>query len=115
MRQTMRERSQTMSANPRYDGKPLLRLLELYVLWAIGELSEVDEGRLVAMTPKLQSIYGVSGAWHDVLAAAVHMPKDMPASIQQIWAKNTAIANKKNANLSPQVFAEMFVDENLAK
>lgn len=27
-----------MASNPRYDGKPLLRLLELYVLRAIDEL-----------------------------------------------------------------------------
>lgn len=29
-----------MATNPRYDGQPLLRLLELYVLRAIGELSQ---------------------------------------------------------------------------
>ena len=102
-----------MSSGSRYDGKPLLKLLELYVLWAIGELSEVDESRLVAMTPKLQSIYGVSGSWHDVLAAAVHLPKDMPVAIRQMWAKNTKIANEISAILTPQTFAEMFVDKNL--
>ena len=47
--------------NPRYNGKPLLRLLELYVLHVIGEISADDAERMVAMTPKLREIYGHSG------------------------------------------------------
>ena len=45
----------------RYDGQPLLRLLELYVLWAIGELPQAEQDRLNTMAPKLQSIYGGGG------------------------------------------------------
>ena len=33
------------------DGQPLLRLLELYVLWAIGELSQELEDGLKKMAP----------------------------------------------------------------
>ena len=50
-----------MSTGPRYEGKPLLRLLELYVLKAIGELSQESEDSLKAMGPKLQAIYGGDG------------------------------------------------------
>jgi hypothetical protein len=105
---------QIVTPNPRYDGKPLLRLLELYVLWAIGALSESDEKILTAMTPKLQSTYKVSGSWHEVIASAIRIPADMPTAIQRMWAKNTEIARENGATLTPQQFAEMFVDENLA-
>lgn len=103
-----------MTANPRYDGKALLRLLELYVLRAIGELSQAEEDKLVAMAPKLHSLYGGSGEWHEAIAASMKMPPNMPALIQEIWTKNREIAHANQVTLAPQQFAEMFVDENFA-
>ncbi|MER8446092.1 hypothetical protein NKH52_23145 [Mesorhizobium sp. M1066] len=103
-----------MATNPRYDGQPLLRLLELYVLWAIGELSQESEDGLKKMAPKLQSIYGGDGQWHDAIAQAMHMPEGMPAAIRDMWAKNLEIARVNNVTLTPQQFAKMFVDNNFA-
>ncbi len=103
-----------MSANPRYDGKPLLRMLEFYVLSAIGELSQAEESTLVGMAPKLHALYGGGGAWHEAIAASMKMPPDMPSAIQRAWANNCEIAKANNLTLTPQRFAEMFVDENFA-
>ena len=103
-----------MSTDPRYDGQPLLRLLELYVLWAIGKLSQESEDGLKKIGPKLQSIYGGDGQWHDAIAQAMHMPEGMPAAIRDMWARNLEIARVNNVTLTPQQFAEMFVDENFA-
>jgi len=103
-----------MSDNVRYDGKPLLRLLELYILKALDELPAVEQETLTRLAPKLQAIYGGNGQWHEAIEAAVHMPKDMPQVIRDMWAKNLEIAKAKNVPaLSAQQFAEMFVDENL--
>ena len=103
-----------MSDNPRYDGKPLLRLLELYILKALDELPAVEQETLTRLAPKLQAIYGGNGQWHEAIEAAVHMPKDMPQLIRDMWAKNLEIAQANNVPaLSAQKFAEMFVDENL--
>ena len=103
-----------MSDNSRYDGKPLLRLLELYILKALGELPAPEQETLDRMAPKLQAVYGGNGTWHGALEAAVHMPADMPQQIRDMWAKNLEIAKAKNVPaLSAQQFAEMFVDENL--
>ena len=103
-----------MSDNSRYDGKPLLRLLELYVLHALGELPQAEQESLERLAPKLQSIYGGNGQWHEALEAGVRMPADMSPVIREMWAKNLEIAQAKNVPaLSPQKFAEMFVDENL--
>jgi hypothetical protein len=103
-----------MTDNIRYDGKPLLRLLELYVLKAIDELTPLDQDTLTRMAPKLQAIYGGKGQWQEALEAGVRMPADMPQVIREMWAKNLEIAQANNVPaLSPQKFAEMFVDENL--
>ena len=103
-----------MATNARYNGKPLLRLLELYVLRAIGELSQSEERTLEEMAPKLQAIYGGRGQWHEAIAAALHIPPEMPTVIRDMWAKNLEVARSNGVTLPPQKFAEMFVDENFA-
>jgi hypothetical protein len=99
--------------NPRYQGKPLLRLLECYVLWTINELPEKEADALQAMTPKLRSIFQAEGNWQEVIAAAVKLPATMPAMIRESWHENIEIPQKSDAILTPQQFAEIFVDQNL--
>ncbi len=101
--------------NPRYQGKPLLRLLECYVLWAIDELGAGEATALREMTPKLQGIYRVDGTWQDILASIMQMPPNLPTLIRTLWDKNSEIARKAGSTLTPQAFAEMFVDQNLAQ
>lgn len=101
--------------NPRYHGKPLLRLLECYVLWAIGELPAQDAVMLQALAPKLQATYKVQGEWHVVLAAAVNLPRQMPDLMRATWRKNQQLAARQQQVLTPQQFAELFVDANFAK
>lgn len=103
-----------MSLGPsRYQGKPLLRLLECYVMSAIGELSESDSKAMTDMTPKLHSVYGTKGTWQEAIEKAVKLPANMPEMIRGMWTKNSEIARVKKLKLSPQQFAEMFVDQNL--
>jgi hypothetical protein len=102
------------TVNPRYQGKPLLRLLECYVLWAIDQLPATEMNTLKEMTPKLEAVYGVEGNWQQIIAAVVQLPPNMPDMIRVLWAKNTETARKNQATLTPQRFAEMFVDQNLA-
>jgi len=103
-----------MSDSLRYDGKPLLRLLELYILNAIDELPLAEREGLNRLAPKLQAVYGGKGQWHEAIEAAVRMPADMQQLIRDMWAKNLEIAGANNVPpLTPQKFAEMFVDENL--
>jgi hypothetical protein len=68
---------------------------------------------LTEMTPKLQSVYRVQGNWQQVIASAVKLPPNMPTLIKDLWNKNTEIARKGGTTLTPQQFAEMFVDQNL--
>ncbi len=103
----------THESRSRYTDRPLLRLIECYVLWAIERLSEAEANSLKEMTPKLESIYRVKGNWQQIVAAVMHMPPNMPALIEDLWIKNTEIARRNGVTLSPQQFTEMFVDQNL--
>jgi hypothetical protein len=103
----------TMDHNPRYSGKPLLRLLECYVLRAIGELPEKDAEILANITPKLQEIYAHEGQWPEIVAATVNLPPQASETIKDMWERNQKIASDSNVLLSAQEFAEMFVDDNL--
>ncbi len=98
---------------PRYQGKPLLRLLELYVLNAIGELSTDDAEKLTKMQPKLANLYGGQGSWDLIIASTMGFPDNMSALIRETWLRNQVIAKTHNLELTPQQFAEMFVDHNL--
>ena len=101
-----------MASNSRYDGKPLLKLLELYVLKAIGELPRNDEDLLNAMAPKLRAISGGGGQWHEAIESAVHMDADTPQQLRDMWARNLETARAHGLKLTPQQFAEMVADEN---
>jgi hypothetical protein len=99
----------------RYEGKPFLKLLDAYVLWAIDELPEGNAQSLAEMTPKLRSTYGLDGDWKQIVSAVMELPPNMPTLIRNLWIKNTEIAKRNGALLAPLEFAKMFVDANLVK
>ena len=101
-----------MDPNPRYDRKPLLRLVEFYILKAIGELSQKEEDALIAMAPRLQRISGGGGQWHEAIESAVHMDADTPEQLRGMWARNLEVARANGVKLTPQQFAEMVADSN---
>ncbi len=102
-----------MSNGDRYREKPLLRLLECYVLNAIGQLSVEEANRLLMLTPKLNQLYARSGSWCEVLAAELDLPLDLQELIEQSWLKYQEAEAGAGLTASSQKFAEMFVDANL--
>ena len=97
----------------RYAGKPMLRFLEAYVLWSINRLPSDSASGLNAMAPRLTQLFGGDGTWQSAVASTMELPENMPALIRERWVHNTGIAAKNDVRLSPQQFAEMFVDANL--
>lgn len=61
-----------------------------------------------------RSAGGGDGRWEDAIAKALHMPDTMPDAIRDMWKKNLKIAHDNKVTLTPQQFAEMFVDSNFA-
>jgi hypothetical protein len=97
----------------RYAGKPLLAVLEAYVLWSIDELPLAKADGLNAMAPKLAELFGGNGTWQSAVETTMELPANMPQLIQERWRHNLGIAAQAGVELAPQQFAEMFVDANL--
>lgn len=98
----------------RYEGQPWLRLLDSYVLWAIGALDDDTVARLERMTPKLQETYQQPGArWFEIIEREMGFPQTLPAALASSWARNSQIAAKRNEVIDPVDFAHRTVDENL--
>ncbi|GAA4786862.1 hypothetical protein [Lysobacter hankyongensis] len=99
----------------RYDGKPFLRLLELYVLNSIGELSDLDANRLRELEPGLRETYGVSGSWVEIVGAVMEFKPSLPDKIRDLWFATIARSNARGDAPDPEQFACAFVDANFAE
>lgn len=99
--------------NPRYDGRPLLRLLECYVMWCAGVLDDSTAKKLASMTPQLQATYGTSGSWQELVAEQLQFSPDLQSHIHKLWQQN-ANASANQTRLSPEHFAQYIVDENFS-
>jgi hypothetical protein len=97
----------------RYAGKPLLRLVDSFVLKCIGELDASSEARLREMEPKLQQLYNCSGTWEEIIISKLHFDPEIRTAIHDLWLKNQAIARQHKVTLMPMQFVEMFVEKNV--
>lgn len=98
----------------RYAGKPFLRLLDSYVLAAIGELPDEQQESLQAMEPKLQSVYGTEGNWQQIVADQMGFPQDLPETIRAIWDNGVAKMRASGIEAEPFEFVRQFVDTNFS-
>jgi hypothetical protein len=96
---------------PRYRGRPLLILLENYVISAIGHL-EKEQDELAASAT--QRVFGGGEDWRATLRATLHLESSLDDSIREMWTKNQTIAERAGVVLKPSDFARVVVDENFA-
>jgi hypothetical protein len=76
-----------MTSPERYAGRPLLRLVECYVLDAIGELGDQQARQLADMTPRLRELYSTDGGWQQIIATQLAFPPDAAGHLRQMWAR----------------------------
>jgi hypothetical protein len=95
-------------------GNPLVRLLECYVLWAIGALHPADEAQLDELAPRLAELYDLDGNWHQIVAGVMNLPTNMRDIVVGHWERSRDLAQERGEMLAPQWFAETFVDAHLA-
>jgi hypothetical protein len=96
----------------RYAGRPFLRLLECFVLWSVGELSDDQSTSLREMTPHLQRTYGATGSWHDVVAAQMGFPTTLPSELRSLWERNKQAARDRGVGISAEEWTRAVVDDN---
>jgi hypothetical protein len=96
----------------RYDGKPFLRLLDSYVLDAIGQLSDSQREGLALLAPKLNAIYNSSCSWQEIVRIQMDLPRSFPESIRKMWVGYLGAAKNQGLSIHPHEFVERFVDEN---
>lgn len=98
----------------RYDGKPLLRLLECYVLWSVDQLPTDQAEALEGMAPKLGATYGADGTWQEIVASQMEFPPDLPDALRGMWERTLVKAGDKRGRVDPEVWAQQVVDSNFA-
>jgi hypothetical protein len=99
------------SFRDRYQGKPLLLLLESYVLDCIGHF---PADKTAAMVSIVQKVYGGDEDWKATLRSTLHLDKSLDENLRQLWVRNQVIAKEAGETLGPIDFARMIVDRNFA-
>ena len=95
----------------RYKSRPLLWVLEHYVLAAIGEL---DPQRNQEVAKIVKSVFGGDDDWMRAVKEELHLGDSMDGAMQKLWQRNQDIASQNGVELHPVQFAKMFVDKNFA-
>jgi hypothetical protein len=96
----------------RYEGKPFLRLLDSYVLDAIGQLTERQREGLALMEPMLQAVYKSADSWQEIVRTQMNLPPSLPQAISKMWGGYMNAAKGQGLPAHPHEFVERFVDEN---
>lgn len=97
--------------NDRYNGRPLLIMLENYVLSAIGSLAPDKEQLAVSIT---QRVFGGDSDWRSTLRGTLHLSDSLDEALRKMWATNQQRAQQAGVTLTPEEFARMVVDQNFA-
>lgn len=91
--------------------KPIILLLENYVLAAIGELPAEEHGRAQIL---IKHAFGESagGSWQDKLREEFGVNESLDEQLRNIWSQAQKLAAEKTADLDARDFAATVVEEN---
>lgn len=97
----------------RYEGRPLLILLENYVLACIGALSAEATARVADLTRRG---FGAppDADWMEVLRTQLDLGPGICDSIRDRWRRGLARLEQTGETADPVVFARGIVDVNFA-
>lgn len=99
--------------NDIYKGKPFLRLLDAYVLDAIGELDAASDAALTAQEPAFRAMLGATGDWRTIVVQRMQFPDGMASAINEVWTKGRAkFVAAQGHEPDPVEFMRSFVDTN---
>ena len=96
--------------NDRYKGKPLLILIEKYILEVIGQLKEADRANLEKITPNLQQTFKQQGIWSEIVAAEMEFTSQDAESIVKDWEQNRKRVESQGKSIDAETFARFLAD-----
>lgn len=99
------------AAGGRYAGRPLLILLENYVLKTIGHLAPEKEQINASITRR---IFGGGDDWHATLRGTLRLEASLDDDLRQMWAEHQQAAQAAGTAAVPEDFARRVADENFA-
>ena len=95
----------------RYTGKPLLRLVDAYILDAIGHLPPEVDAALTEREPGYRERFGATGSWRDIVAAQMRFPAGLPGAVREVWDKGRVkFVAEQGYEPDPGQFTRSFVD-----
>ena len=95
----------------RYTGKPLLRLVDAYVLDAIGHLPAEVDTALTEREPKYRESFAATGSWREIVAAEMQFPTGLQGAIREVWDKGRVkFLAEQGYEPDPGQFTQSFVD-----
>jgi hypothetical protein len=103
----------SVDAEPeRYAGRPLLIVLENYVLDCIGELP--PEKQALARSV-VQRVWAGGDDWKATVRAQLQLEPSLDEALRGMWSRNQELARQHVQSLHPIQFAKMIVDQNFAQ
>jgi hypothetical protein len=95
----------------RYVGRPLLVVLENYVLDCIGELPP-DKQALAHSV--MQRVWGGGDDWKATVRAQLELEPSVDEALRGMWSRNQELARQQRQQSNAVQFAKMVVDQNFA-
>ncbi|MBD9664273.1 MULTISPECIES: hypothetical protein [Variovorax] len=101
-----------MQTTNRYEGRPLLRLVDCLVLDAIDQLDDAKRAKLEALEPTLAQTFNASGTWQEMVGTQMGFADDVQDQIRQFWRSYLDRAEEQQLRADPQEFVIEFVALN---
>lgn len=96
----------------RYHNNPLLRLLDCYILDAIGQLPAEQAKTLDKLEPRFQETFGESGTWREIVEAQMGFSKVAAQEMRAFWEGYLQQAKHQGVPVGPNEFVIDFVKQN---
>ena len=88
----------------RYEGRPMIRVLDAWFLDALGALDENAKTAMKNMAPTLAATFNVSpGPWQQVVTDARELPAERATQLREAW--ELAVTDDVAAGRTPNVLA----------
>jgi hypothetical protein len=101
--------SNSDSVPDRYLNRPLLVMVENYILDCIGELQPQEQEAIARL---VQHALEPQADWRQTLRDYLHFDAAMDEELRELWKNNREIAREHESDLSAIHFARMVVDDN---